>query len=165
MVQVVRHGIRGPAFELGPDKFVRVELRRIAREPFNLQPGTTREKSLNGTRLVDRRAVPEQEDGPTQMAQEVCGEGLDLKGRDVVGMASKVEGHAMPCGRDGQGRHGRELGPAAGESKNRGVCPWGPGAPDAGDEQEPGFIEEDQMGATSLRVFLYAAIGSVSNAQ
>jgi len=38
-----------------------------------------------------------------------------------------------------------------------------PGASHVGDEQEPAFIEEDQRGATSCGVFLYAASGDASS--
>jgi hypothetical protein len=40
-----------------------------------------------------------------------------------------------------------------------------PGARHVGDEQEARFIEEDQMGPTSLSVFLYAASDAASRRQ
>ena len=99
------------------------------------------------------------------MPEQVFKEALNLGGLDVVGMESKGEDHAMTFGRDGQGRDGRQLGPSAGGSKDRRLGLWGPGSPDAGNEQEARFIEETQMGAKFLSVFLYGAIGTVSSGQ
>lgn len=130
-----------------------------------MQPRVVGEKSFNRSGLVDRGAVPQEDDGTSQMPKQVFKEAMNLGGRDVVGMESKVEEHAMPFGRDGQGRDGRQLGPAAGGPKDGRLSFGGPGSADAGDEQEARFIEEDQMGPTSVSVFLYGAIGTVSSEQ
>jgi len=49
--------------------------------------------------------------------------------------------------------------------QNRGLPGWPPRPPTGGNEQKAALIKENQMGPKSLRLFLYAATGSASNAQ
>jgi hypothetical protein len=76
-----------------------------------------------------------------------------------------MERQAPAARRNHQGRDRRELLPVAGTAQNRRLAPRRPGPTDVRDEEEPAFVEEDEMGPKSFGFFLYAATDTVSNAR
>ena len=88
-------GIRTPVGEgllrQLPDAFVGVQLGCVAREVVQLKPRKTTAESPDHLPLVDRSAVPDQEDRASQMAEEVTQELAHLGMLDVLRMETEVE--------------------------------------------------------------------------
>jgi len=114
---------------------------------------------------MDGSPIPQQDHGPPKMPEQMVQEGSDIQPREIAGAKSEIEGQPSPLGRHGQRTDCRDPILLVDRANDRGAAFRGPGAGHVGNEQEARFIEEDQMGATSFGVFLYAASGTVSTAR
>ncbi len=112
---------------------------------------------------MDGSPIPEQDHRPSKMPEQVCEKDPDIQPREIVGAKMEIEGQSSPLGGHGQGADRRDAIVCVDIANNRRRSFGGPGAGHVGDEQETGFIEEDQMGAKPLSVFLYAASGTASS--
>lgn len=114
---------------------------------------------------MDGSSIPQQDHRSPKMPEQVFEEGLHIQSREIAGATLKIEGQPSSFGRDRQGADCRDPVLFVEIVNERRLSFWGPGAGHVGDEQEARLIEEDQMGATSFGVFLYAASGTASSAQ
>ena len=107
--------------------------------------------------LVNGTPIPEQDHLSAEMPQEMTEEVDDLDPGDVGGVELYIQPQA-PIGR-GDREAGDGGNPVAliAVAQKRGVAPGRPGLAHVRDEQKPAFVEERQMGPTSLGVFLYGA--------
>jgi hypothetical protein len=147
---------------LSPDVLGRIEFRRVRREVMDIEPRMIGQERADLTSAMDRAAIPQQGDGAAQVTEEVPEEGVDVETRKIPGTTAEVEGHAAPLGRDGQPATDREAIVAVAVAHARRLTFGRPGPADVGDEQEPAFIDEEEMGATSSGVFLSAAMPHAS---
>ena len=92
-------------FGVGPDGFVGVELRSIRRKVFEMHPGELTADFSNSLSLVNARVVPDDEDVPAKVAQQVPEEFADLVVSDVFRVAPEVQADAPPPGGDGDARN------------------------------------------------------------
>src|SRR5512138_4037206 len=89
---VVRQEVRQiPVFGLCPDLFVRIELRRIRRQPFDLQPTREPFQEPTGRRAMDLPTVQNQDKSPWQMAQHLGHERFNIGSADIVPMKGEVQ--------------------------------------------------------------------------
>ena len=79
-----------------PDPLVGVELGGVAREVVEVKPGIAGLERADGFAPVDLGAVPDDDHGAAEMAQQVAEEGADLGMLDVLGREQEV-------GRSGDG--------------------------------------------------------------
>jgi len=112
---------------------------------------------------MDRSPIPQQDHRPPKMAEQVLQERSDIEPCEIVGAQMKIEGQSLSFGRHRQSTNRRDSVLFVEIVHERCFSFGSPGAGHVGDEQEAGFIQEDQMGSTFLCVFLYAAIGSASS--
>jgi len=99
------------------------------------------------------------------MAEQMLEKGMNIQARKIPSPKLKVENQTFPLRRYGQRIDGRNTILLVQVVKKGRVSLWGPGASDVWNEQEARFIKEDQMGPTSVGVFLYGATDTVSNAR
>ncbi len=92
-------------FGVGPDGFVGVELRGIGRKVFEMQPGKMMAEFSNPFSFVNARVVPEDEDVPAKVAQQVPEEFADLVVSDVLRVAPEVQADAPTTGSNGDARN------------------------------------------------------------
>lgn len=72
---------------------------------------------------------------------------------DIVEPKLVIEAETLSLGTDGDGRnHGDSLAPIP-MTQDRSLAPWGPGLDHVGDQQEPGFVGKDEVGAQPRGVF------------
>jgi len=112
---------------------------------------------------MDRSPIPQQDHGPPKMPEQVLQEGSDIQPREIAGAKIEIEGQSSPLGGHGQGADRRDSILFVEIVNERCFSFGSPGAGHVGDEQETGFIEEDQMGAKTLSVFLYGASDTASS--
>lgn len=166
MVEIFRETVRQGALEMVPDKFVGVELRGVSRKAMGPQPGMVAEKLLDWSSLVRPAVIPEEDQGASQVSEQLSKELDHFRGADVlVGVEPGIQGDAPPLRRHAEGRDGRDLFPAPGAPQVRGLAPGCPGAGDVGDQEKATLIEEGQMGPKPGGLFLYGATGSASSAR
>ena len=118
---------------------------------------------LNLPATMNGSAIPEQNHRSPEMPEQMLKERLDIQACEIAGAKLKIERQPPSFGGQRQGADRRDPVLFVAIVNDRRFPFGGPGAGHVGDEQETGFIEEDQMGATSLGVFLYAASGTASN--
>jgi hypothetical protein len=164
MIQVFRNAVGHRALKLGPDKLVRVELRRIGREGIRVQARIAVQEMLNESGLMGAPSVPEQDHWAQEVAQEMPKEIGHFRGPDVlVGMEPRIQGQTLSLRGDAESRDGRELGPTPCDEQIWSLSPRSPSPGNIGDEQESAFIEEDQMGPKRCGLFLYGATRTSSS--
>jgi hypothetical protein len=102
---VVRATVGETPFGVGPDGFVGVELWGIGRKVFEMQSGELMADFSNPFSFVNARVVPDDEDVPAKVAQQVPEEFADLVVSDVFRVAPEVQADAPSPGSDGDARN------------------------------------------------------------
>jgi len=97
------------------------------------------------------------------MAKQMFEEGVDIQPRKIPSSKLKIQGQPFPFRRYGQSIDGRNTILFVKVVKKGGLPFRGPGPRNVRNEQKARFIKEDQMGPTSVGVFLYGANGTDSN--
>lgn len=164
MFKVSGNAVGKSLLEIGPDKFIRIKLRRISWEVKGFDSRTASKESLDKSGSVKGASVPEKDDRTFEMPTELLEKLSDLFGSNIlVSVEACVESKAFSFGRDGDRRDRRYFRPAPGNSE-----PWSfsfdsPGSSDVGNERESTLIQEDQVGSKPIGLFLYEARRASSN--
>jgi len=162
---ILRGAVGQAAIALAPDVLSRIEFRGVRREVLRLNPGVPAEERLHGLTPVNRALIPEQDQRAAEVSQELPEEPANIQPIEAAGLEPDVQRQAAPAGRDRQRTDGRDVALLVEIPCIRGVPSGCPGALEVRDEQEAALVEEDQVGADPIGVFLYAATGAVSNGQ
>ena len=140
-----------------PHKLVRVELGRVRGEAVDVEPGAALKELAHDPALVDRASVPEEDHLAAQVPQEVPEKPDDLHARDVGGVEVDIQPQAAIGRGHREGRDGGDPVAPVAVAREGSEAAGRPGLAEVRDEQEPAFVEEREMGATSSGVFLYGA--------
>jgi hypothetical protein len=124
-----------------------------------------RQKLLHLFAAVDGPTVPEQKDGSAQVLEQVFEKGPHIQSVEIPAAKLCIERQTFPVGRQSKGTDGRDPILFVEMIENRGFSPGGPSPGHGRGQQEPRFIEKDQMGPKSLRFFLNTATAAASNVQ
>ena len=140
-------------FGVGPDGFVGVELRGVGRKEFEMQPWETAADLPNPFSFVNAGVVPDHDDVPAEVAQQVPEELADLVVPDVVCVALEVQADASAAGGKGDARdHGDAIMPVAMMNDGR-LSARSPGLSHRGDQEETRLVGEDDVGTQPRSVF------------
>ena len=145
-----------------PHKLGGIEFGRVPWKGLHLDGGMLPEIRRDFTTAVDRAPVPEDEDGTAEVTEQGREEGADVQTVKRPDLEVQVEPEMVPSGRHRKRRDRREPVVLVEMLHARRAPAWGPRADHVGNEQKSRFINEDEMGATSCGVFLYAASVTVS---
>ncbi len=91
-------------FGVGPDGLVGVELRGVRREVFEMQSREPATDFQNSFSFVNAGVVPDHDDVPAEVAQQVPEEFADLVVSDVLRVALEVQADAPTPGSQGEAR-------------------------------------------------------------
>jgi len=164
VIQIGRSAVGQGAFKMVPNELVRVELGSIAWEPEDLKTRMLVQEGPDDLPLVGCTVVPQQHHRTAQMLEELPEELNHLGRLDVlVAVEPGVKRHAPSSRGNGKGRNGRYLVPASSTAEQRRLASWRPRSADAGDQQEPALVEENEGGSQPFSVFLYGATCTSSN--
>lgn len=164
MLKVSGNAVCQVSLEVCPDKFIRVELRRISREVKGFDPWMVFKESSDALGSVNRASVPKEEDQSPEMPMKKSEELLNLLGSDVLAdMETCAEPEASSLGRDGNRGDSRDFAPASGDNELRRSSLGCPGLPDIGDKRKPALIQEYQAGSKLSGLFLYEAKRAASS--
>src|SRR3989442_4473422 len=142
--------VREPAvFEIAPEEFHGVDIRRIGRKPDDVAARMSGQPGPHERVLVRAAAIPQQDEGTAHMAGEMAKKAQDLRTPNV---AARVQGqgqHEVSAARrhDEGADAGDLLVRARGHGQRRRRAAWRPGPAEHRHHQESRFIEADQMGA------------------
>lgn len=146
-------------FGLGdaPHTLVRIQFGGIGREAHDVEPWKRAAEVSDQRPPMDAPVVPEHNHRPAQVAQQVSEEGADLRGPDVHEVELVVEPEAPPAGADGEPGDHRNLVVSLPEAQE-GRLPLGrPGLAHTRDQEEAGFVDEDEVGVQPRGVFFTRA--------
>jgi len=151
--QVVGSAVGEAGLGLRPDPFIGVEFGGVGREAFQAQPGVFPAQVPYRLPPMATDVVPHHDDRAPEVAKEVSKEPADLRLLDVLGMDLEVEAEAMAARTHGDSRDDREPIVSGPVTQDRSPSARSPGASDAGDQEEPALVSEDEMGAQPRGVF------------
>ena len=126
--------------EVPPDAFIRIQLRRLPWQPFERHPlaQVGRQEVLHRLRAVNRRPVPDHQQRPVEVAQQMAEE-LDAR---RTAKRSLPHLHQEPPGAGDAADHG-EVVPRQGGVQDRRLAARGVGAHDGRQLVEAGLIYPD----------------------
>lgn len=136
-----------------PDAFIRIELRRIAGKILHMQAGMAMSKSPQGLPFVNLAIIQQRDDVPAKMTQQMSEEFADLKSADIVQIKAVIQAQALNPGADRNSRNGRDFIPASEMTENGRLSARRPGLQHVRNQEEPRFVEKDEMGAQPCGVF------------
>ena len=140
-------------FGIGPDGFIRVELRGVGRKEFEMQSREPVTDFPNPFSFVNAGVIPDHNDVPAEVAQQVPEEFAHLIVLDVLRVALKVQSDAPTPGRNREARdHGDAIMPVAMMNEGR-LTARGPGLSHRGDQEEARLVDEDDVGTQPRSVF------------
>ena len=148
-----------------PDMFGRVEFRGISREELCIESWVLLKEWSDGMLTMNRSPIPQQDNRPTQMSEEIPQEDFNVVMFEVMRSELHVQSQAAPVGRNADGPKSRDPVLLEPMVEVRCLSPWCPCTPEIGDEQKSTFIHEYEMGATSCGFFLFGATPSAPNGQ
>jgi len=164
MLKVSGNAVCQSSFEVCPDKFIGVKLRRISGKVKGLDLRIASKESFDDLGPVERASVPEKNDLAFEVATKVPEELPDLSGSNVfVGIKARVESKTFSLGRDRDGGDSRDFSPASGDPDGWSFSFKRPGFLEIGNKRESAFIQEDQAGSKPIGLFLYEAKRAVSS--
>jgi len=140
-------------FGVGPDGFVGVELRGVGRQEFEMQSREPATDFPNPFSFVNAGVVPDHNDVPAEVAQQVSEEFAHLVVPDVLRVALEVQSDAPTPRRNREARdHGDAIMPVAMMNEGR-LTARGPGLSHRGDQEEARLVDEDDVGTQPCSVF------------
>ena len=119
---------------LRPHELVGVEFGRVAWKRVALHAAMPAQPSLDVRPTVDCPAVPQQDHGSAQMAEQVTDEAEDPGAGEVPQVKLKVQADVATLGRHGDRRDRRDFVAAVAVAQHGGAAHGGPGLPHVGDE-------------------------------
>jgi hypothetical protein len=153
LVRIVGTAVGEPPLQERPDAFVRVELRGVAGEVLEPQPGVTGFELVQDFAAVNRGGIEQHDERAAQVAQQGAEECGDVHEPDVVVVQPIVQAQSPPPRADRDHRDGRY--PVASEPmpEVRRPAAGSPGPDDRRDQEETRLVEEDEMGPQPRCVF------------
>lgn len=150
----VRSAVGQRVLRLLPDALIGIELRRIARESVEVEPGMADLQRTKGFAAVDRTVVPDHDHVTAEVPKQFPQERADLRLANVVREELEVQPESSAARTHGEARDdGDPVAPLA-MAKQRRVASGRPGAAHARDQEEPRFVDEDEVGAQPSGFFL-----------
>ena len=112
---------------------------------------------------MDGSPIPQKDHRPSKMFEQGSKKGSDIEAVKVPGLIPDIQSDALSFRGYRKGANGEHPIPFINVIKERRFPLWRPGSPNGWNEKKAAFIKKGQMGPTLFRVFLYEAIGTVSN--
>jgi hypothetical protein len=114
-----------------------------------MQPGESTADFSNPFSFVNARVVPEDEDVPAKVMQQVPEKFADLVVSEIVRVASEVQADAPTLGSNGDARnHGDAIMSVAMMNEGR-FSARSPGLSHRGNQEEARLVDEDDVGCIS----------------
>lgn len=139
-----------------PDAFVGVQLRSVRREGHQMKAARASEKVLHGITTMNGAVVQQHDQMPTDLPQELAQEGGDLFALDVVFVKLAVQRAMESPGTDGDTRNGGDSVVAIPMMHDGGLSDRAPRFAHGRDQEEPGFVDKQDVGRQPCGVFFTA---------
>ncbi len=151
--EVVGPTVGQTPFGVGPDGFVGVELRGVGRKVFKMHSRKSAADFPNGFSFVNAGVVPDDEDVPAKVAQQVPEKFADLVVSDVLRVAKEVQADTSTPGSNREARDHRDAIMPVAMMKEGCLTARRPGLSHRGDQEEARLVDEDDVGTQPRSVF------------
>ena len=147
---VTTHILQFDPLQIAPDSLVRIEVRRVARQPFEMNAlgSTRRQKILNGVAAVDRCTVPQNQHLARDVPQHMLEKAYDI--RAPIGSLLDLQ-QQLPIRGDRTNR--RQVVVAQGDAQQRRLPTRRIGTHQCRQQIEAGCVYPDQGAPFLLRFF------------
>lgn len=154
VVQVFGPTVRQGVVHLVPDRLIGIELGGIRWEALQVQSWKAATQRADRLALVRFTVVPEDKQVATKVPKQVTQKVADLGLPDVLAMKLGIQPEPAAPWADRHGGNGRDPVVLVDVPNYRRLATRPPGTANRRDQQEPGFVEESEMGAQPRRFFL-----------
>ena len=137
-----------------PGGFDRIEFRSVGGQFLQVQTRVLVTERLQPFAIVDRGAVPDDDDMATQMLEQIPEKVLHLVARDILGVQPEVESEPSTLRTDRQAANDRDTGMIVAVADEMRLTDPRPGAPDSRNQHEAGFVGEDDVSTQPRSAFL-----------
>ena len=153
IVEVLGAAVGQVVFGQMPDALIRIQLRRVGRETLQAQTRMLAQQLIQRFALMGGGVIHKHHDRAAQVSKQMAEEEAHFLLPDVAEPKLVIEAEMLSLRTDGDSRdHGDSLAPIR-MAQDRGLAPRGPGLDHVGDQQEPRFVGEDEVGAQPRSVF------------
>lgn len=152
-IEIVRASVGQRGLGQGPDALIRVQLGGVGGEAFQVEAGKPAAEPADGLAPMRAPIVPEDNDVPAQVPEEVAQERAGLRLLDVLQVPLVVQAEAPMPRADGHPGDDGELVAPRPVPQHRSLPARGPGLAHGRDQQEPRLVYEDEVGPQPCRVF------------
>jgi len=147
------HAIRCMAFEIVPDLFNWVELRRVTWKPFDMKSRIVCQDLPDFRPFVNLTTIPQEDYGSSDVTEHCPQEFRYMANLEVVLLETGVNTHVFTPGRYGEGRQCRYAVMAITVTDNRGLAHRTPGTTPCRNKQESALIQKGEVGAKFYSFF------------
>ncbi len=165
MIRIFMGAVGKIAFPMSPNMFNRIEFRSITGKPVDMKSLGLLQESFNVCSLVDGAIVPDKNNVPAQMAQQIPQKSDDLRARDVMGMETDIKTKMVAARGHGDTADGRDFITPVAVAQDRCAARRSPRFADVRYEQKTAFVQEGNMGLKFSGFFLYWAMSCASRTQ
>ncbi len=151
--EVVGAAVGETPFGGGPDGLVGVELRGVGWKEFEMQSREPATDFPNPFSFVDAGVVPDHNDVPAEVAQQVSEEFTHLVVPDVLRVTPKVQADPPTPGSNRDARNDRDPIMPVTMMKEGRLTARSPGLSHRGNQEEARLVDEDDVGTQPRSVF------------
>lgn len=162
MIRILVRTVGKIAFPMRPYLFNGIEFRRIAGEPVDVKSFGLFQEGFHICPPVDETFIPNQDNMPAQMAQQIPQERDDFPAGDIVSMKTDIQTQTAAARGYGDTPDGRNFITAVAVTQDWRTALGGPRFPDIWYEQETTFVQKDDMRVKLSGFFLYGAMSCAS---
>lgn len=152
-MQVIRSTVGEFAFGEGPNALVGIQFRGVGWEVLDVQTTMPRLEFVEQRSLVGLRIVQQDDDRSSEMAQEMPKESTHSPSVDILQAELIVQPQSLTARANGNRRDDRDAIVTMAVAVDGGVTPRCPGPKQIRNQEEPRFVEEDEVGAQPCSVF------------
>src|SRR6516164_88671 len=127
----------------GPNALVRIQLRGVGGETLQAQTRVFAEELIQRCAFMGWGIVQKHDHPTAQVSQQMTEEDAHLLLPDVVEPKLVIEAEVLSPGTDRDSRDNGDSLSSIPMTQDRSLAPGGPGLDHVGDQQEPGFVDED----------------------
>lgn len=152
-ILIVGSPVGEDSFQVIPYALVRIEFRGIGREELQVQTGKTIAEVTQRLPFVDGAVVQQDDDVTSKVPQQSPQEDTNLFLLDVRLEKETIQAEAATRGAHRHAGDGGDLVVAVAIAAHRRLAARRPRLANVGDQQEPRFVDEDEIGAQPRGVF------------
>ena len=151
--QVERHAVREVSFRMCPHPLIGIELGGISRKAHQVKSRVLPTEILDREPSVRADVVPDDDHVAAKLLQQMTKEHYDVRLADVLGVNLEIETYPLAVGADRNPRDDRESIMSISVMDDWCSATGCPGPANIWNQEEAGFIDEDEVGTQPLGVF------------